>query len=164
MHRLLLALALFTACCAEDATRERFTGQGFTVSTVKDGKPITGRISFSHADLRVSGGLSDLGLVGGKYTPGGDGSFTCVVTGNQATIRWSGALTNGNDETPATLSGSVTIVPAKEGGKAKSMTFQFTSVVPTKAKSKAKYEDQPLAAIPQLNNEVAVCAPALLGW
>ena len=44
------------------------------------------------------------------------------------------------------------------------MTFQFTSVVPSKAKIKAKYEEQPLAAIPQLDNQVAVCAPALLGW
>ncbi len=127
---LLLGLVLAGAATGFAADpREKFVGSGSNLFFTKDGKTIEGRITFSSKTMLVTGTVTNIGLVGGPYTPDESGNFTCTVTMAGGTLKWSGKLGNApsKDESPP-ITGSVTVVPAKAGEK--SATISFTSVRP----------------------------------
>ncbi|GDY11225.1 hypothetical protein LBMAG53_01020 [Planctomycetota bacterium] len=136
VHRfaLLLGLVLVGAAGGFAADpREKFIGQGANLYFVKDGQTLEGRMSFTNKEMRITGNVTSIGLIGGPYTPDESGSFTCTVTLAAGTIKWSGKLGKApSKEESSPISGSVTVVPAKAGEK--TATISFTSDKPVKPK------------------------------
>jgi hypothetical protein len=126
MRLILLALLIATAAAADNNS-----GIGAKIFiALPDGTYREGTLTFGRYDLRVTGNVKDLGLVGGEYKSTGTGNFTFTCTaapadGPAAKVVWSGTFTKGNDwnNTADAISGTVVVTPRGNGQSNTRFTF-----------------------------------------